>query len=411
VGPVVLGLAALTALAVLLAGWGSHARAVPQRPGDRLSSRIAATAAGTRHDEYVFVDSAVYVYDIDHGQRLVARRSLPGITRIRGVAADIRTHMLYISHGGYGGNSGNGSLAKYDLVTGRVIWNRGYGTGVDSLAVSRDGRRLYLPDGELSTDGMWLVLDARTGSVIRRIRGGDGPHNTIVSPDGRRVYLGPRNSPYLSVASTASDRIIRRIGPLYSGVRPFTINARQTLAYTTATGLLGFQVSSIHTGRVLDTVRFAHRFERRYDPSTFPLTAPSHGISLSPNGRQLWVLDTPNAYVHVFEVAGRLGRSPRRVADIALSDTFTGNQTDCSYDCEREGWLQQSVSGCFVYVGDSGDVLSAVTLRRVGYLPAMRNSREMLEIDWRHGVPVATSTRSGVGYPHAPSRPSRRTCR
>jgi hypothetical protein len=243
------------------------------------------------------------------------------------------------------------------------------------------------------------------------MRAGDGPHNTIVSLDGRRVYLGPRNSPYLSVASTASDHIIRRIGPLYSGVRPFTINASQTLAYTTATGLLGFQVSSIHTGRVLYTVRFAHRFEARYDPSTFFLTAPSHGISLSPNGRQLWVLDTPNAYVHVFDVSGLPGRPPRPVADIALSDSFAGVQSDCSYDCEREGWLQQSLSGCFVYVGDSGDVLSAVTLRRVGYLPALRNSREMLEIDWRAGVPVATSTRSSIGYPNARSRPSRRTCR
>jgi DNA-binding beta-propeller fold protein YncE len=404
------GLAAsLVALVLLLAGGGSHARAVAQRATGRPSSPVAATAAATRHEEYVFVDHAIYVYDIDHGQRLLARRPLPGITRVLGVAADIPTHMLYISYGGYGGNAGNGSLAKYDLLTGRVIWTRSYGSGVDSLAVSRDGTRLYLPQGELSTDGAWLVLDARTGAVIARIHAGDGPHNTIVSPDGRRVYLGPRNSPYLSVASTASDRVIRRIGPLYSGVRPFTINASQTLAYTTATGLLGFQVSSIRTGRVLRTVRFARRFESRYDPSTFPLTAPSHGISLDPNGRQLWVLDTPNAYVHVFDVAGRLGRSPRPVANLALSDSFTGDQSDCSYACERDGWLQESLSGCFVYVGDSGDVLSAVTLRRVGYLPALRNSREMLEIDWRRGVPVATSTRSSVGSPHP--GPSRRGCR
>lgn len=406
-----LGVAApLTALALLLAGWGSHARAVPQSRADRPSAGIAAPAGGIRHEEYVFVDGAMYIYDIDHGQRLVARRPLPGITKIRGAAPDIPTHMLYISYGGYGGNSGDGSLAKYDLRTGRLIWKRSYGTGVDSLAVSRDGGRLYLPEGELSTSGIWLVLDARTGAVIARIHGGDGPHNTIVSLDGRRVYLGPRNSPYLSVASTATDRIIRRIGPLYSGVRPFTINASQTLAYTTATGLLGFQVSSIHTGRVLYTVRFAHRFESRYDPSTFFLTAPSHGISLSPDGRRLFVIDTPNAYVHVFDVAGLPGHAPRPLANIRLSDSFAGNQAQCSYSCERDGWLQQSLSGCFVYVGDSGDVLSAVTLRRVGYLPALRNSRLMLEIDWRHGVPVATSTRSSVGYPHAP-RPSRRTCR
>src|SRR5205807_643278 len=85
----------------------------------------------------------------------------------------------------------------------------------------RHGARVYLPDGGFSTDGTWLVLDARTGAVIGSIRGGDGPHNTVVGLSGRWVYLGPRNSPYLAVASTASDRVIRRIGPLFSGVRPF----------------------------------------------------------------------------------------------------------------------------------------------------------------------------------------------
>lgn len=407
---VVGGLAALVLLAVVFAAWGSSAGKAPRRAADPLPPAVTAAARGIRHEEYVFVDDAMYIYDIDHGQRLIARQPLPGITRIRGAAVDIRTHMLYISHGGFGGNSGDGSLAKYDLLTGRVLWNRSYNSGVDSLAVSHDGTRLYLPQGEFSVNGAWLVLNARTGAVIGRIRAGNGPHNTIVSLDGRRVYLGPRNSPYLSVASTITDRVIRRIGPLYSGVRPFTIDARQRFAYTTATGLLGFQVSSIRTGRVLDTVRFAHRFEARYHPATFFLTAPSHGISLSPDGRLLWVLDTPNAYVHVYDVTGLPRHAPRHVADIALSRPFTGNQADCTSDCEREGWLQQSLSGCFVYVGDSGDVLSAVTLRRVAYLPALRNSRVMLEIDWRRGRPVATSTRSSVGYPH-PTVPGRQSCR
>jgi hypothetical protein len=34
----------------------------------------------------------------------------------------------------------------------------------------------------------------------------------------------------------------------------------------------------------------------------------------------------------------------------------------------------------------------------VAYLPTLRNTRKMLEIDWRGGVPVATTSRQGVGY-------------
>lgn len=163
--------------------------------------------------------------------------------------------MLYISYGGDGGTDGDGSLAAYDLIHRRIVWEVHYHRGVDSFAISRDGLRIYLPDGERSPDGVWSVVDARDGAVIGTISAGTGPHNTVVGLSGRHGYLGGRNFPYLEVADTATDRVIRRIGPLYSGVRPFTINGRETLAFTTATAFLGFQVSSVATGRVLYAAR------------------------------------------------------------------------------------------------------------------------------------------------------------
>src|SRR5205085_304216 len=123
---------------------------------------------------------------------------------------------------------------------------------------------------------------------------------------------------------------------------------------TTATGFLGFEVSSIKSGRLLYSEGFGRRFG--WDRATFPLSAPSHGISLSPDERQLWVLDTPNADVHVFDVQGVPRRPPRRIADVKLSHTFAGRQASCSQDCERDGWLAHSQSGCLVFVGDTGDV-------------------------------------------------------
>jgi DNA-binding beta-propeller fold protein YncE len=59
----------------------------------------------------------------------------------------------------------------------------------------------------------------------------------------------------------------------------------------------------------------------RYDgyPATFGFSAPSQGISLTPNERQLWVLDAPNDYVHVFDVRQVPLRRPRRIADIRLA--------------------------------------------------------------------------------------------
>jgi hypothetical protein len=408
-------LAALTLL-VLAGGLGAvlvwHAR----RSGDPIgTSRATGGAANgippsviskrsrrVRHFEYVFPDEHMYVYDIDRRHRLVEKRAFPGLKGIRGVAASPATHMLYVSHGGDGGSNGSGSLMKYDLVARRIVWDKALGSGIDSMGLSRDGSRLYMPTGELSSSGVWNVLDAGDGRVRGRIQGGAGPHNTIVSLGGGHVYLGGRDHQYLEVARTATNRVTKRIGPLKSGVRPFTTNRRETLAYTTATGFLGFQVSDIGTGRVLHTVTFGRRF--RWDPSSFEPTAPSHGISLSPNERQIWVIDAPNSYVHVFDVGGVRKRSPRRIADIKLRHTLSGSESPCTYDCARDGWLQHSRDGRFVYVGDSGEVISTSKLKQVAYLRALRNTRKHLEIDWRGGVPVATTTRSGLGYARAGAR-------
>src|SRR5207253_10818220 len=138
------------------------------------------------------------------------------------------------------------------------------------------------------------------GAVVAGIAAGTGPHNTVVSLDGTQVYMGPRHDNFLYVASTATDKVIRKIGPLVNSVRPFTINGRNTLAYTTATAFLGFQVSDIASGQVLYTAPIAgFSIPQGFQPST-----PSHGISLSPDEREIWVMDAANSYVHVFDVSG-----------------------------------------------------------------------------------------------------------
>ena len=390
-------------LAALLTGCGTTAGAprapffpdsVPVHQDARVLVRgsEAPGAPGFHRFEYVFPDREIDVFTASPPFRLVERVHVPQLHSLRGVAVSPRTATLYASVGGNGGSSGNGGLVAYDLRRNRILWQRAFPTGTDSLAISRDGRELFVPEGERSDGDIWYVVATATGEVMHEIRAAPGPHNTIVSPDGRLVYLGPRNSRFLVVASTATDRVILRVGPLKAGVRPFTVDQRRGLAYTTATGFLGFQISSLRTGALLATVPI-----RR--PWRHSLGTPSHGISLSPDGRRLSVIDVPNSEVHVFDVSHVPRQRPHAVATVQLTPSMSGTEHPCGGDCGRAGWLQDSLDGRYLWVADDGDVIATSTDRVAGYVRALADSRYLFELDWRSGRPVRTSTRSGIADP------------
>jgi DNA-binding beta-propeller fold protein YncE len=246
-----------------------------------------------------------------------------------------------------------------------------------------------MPAGEGTSDGRWRIIAASNGQPTgRSIDGPAGAHNTILGSNGQHIYLGGVDYPYLEVASTTTNRVVRKLGPLNGpGVRPFTINGSETLAFTTARSFLGFQVSSIKTGNVLYTVPVPGF---SFDPTTFHRT-PDHGISLSPNERQLYLIDTPNGYVHVFDVHNLPGSAPQLVASIKLA-----------HAPPNDGWLQTSRSGRYLYVGRSGDVIDTQTRQIVNYLKPLQATADFLEIDWRRGRPVHTTNRYGVGYVRRP---------
>ena len=201
---------------------------------------------------------------------------------------------------------------------------------------------------------------------------------------------------YLGVASAASTAVYMKAGPLQNTMRPFTINGKETLLYTSVTGLLGFQVVDLAKKAVLYTVPvsgFASCNSSQSCPSD-----PSHGISLSPNEKELYLIDFPNNYVHVFDVSKMPTGKPQKVADIKLKHSLHHQESPCAADCLGESWLHHSRDGRYVFVGDSGDVISTTTRTVVGYLPAMYNSRKMIEIDWQNGIPIwAMNNSSSTG--------------
>ncbi len=370
-------------------------RAGSSRPAPPARTAVVTRTNGVEHLEYVFNDGPVNVYDIDNGFKLVESFTLPGTSRgVRGVAVSPATHRMFVSYGGDGGGNGNGSVLAYDLVNRRVVWRVNLNTGIDSGAVSTDGKLLYMPDGELSSDGNWYILDTSNGSVVGRIdTPGAGPHDGALSADGRILLLGDRNYSRLPVYNTQTGRLEAEVGPLVGGVRPNTLNGSDSISFTTASGFDGFQVESITQPRI--RVLYTESF----GACGGPFSTCSHGISLSPDNRQLYVIDTVHKVVQVWDVHGVAeGIAPTHVGNVPV-DGLEGEETGCAYDCGRDGWLQHTLDGRYVFAGDTGDVIETATRKVVVRIPNLLNSRKFVEIDWSNGVPIASSGRQGVGHP------------
>ena len=235
VGAVALAVVGLVVTRSLVDRLGSNSPcAVVTKPSfskNRSPAQITAGSRVTAHFEYVVADCEIDVYDIDRGNRLVQRINLPQIDpSTHGFVASPQAGMLYISFGNQG--PPGGSLLAYDLRRSRVVWRRDYRVGIDSMAISADGREIYMPAGEGSGDGTWRIIDARSGLPTgAAINAGAGAHNTIMGANGEHVYSLAwitRTSPLRArQARRWCERSGRSNGP---GVRPFTINGSETLA-------------------------------------------------------------------------------------------------------------------------------------------------------------------------------------
>jgi len=126
---------------------------------------------------------------------------------------------------------------------------------------------------------------------------------------------------------------------------------------------------------------------------------------MSPDEKWLYVLDSINGYVHVFDISGGVNVQPMQKYNVKLEHSLLSNESSCAYDCLGDGWLHHSLDGRYVLVGDSGDVIDtgiqsgyANPPTVVGFLPQMKNSRKEIEIDFQNGIVAdAMTNRSSIG--------------
>lgn len=315
------------------------------------------------------------VLDIDAGHKFVKRIPLAGLNtegkpdNVKGVCANARLGMIYIST--------TRTLQAVNLKTEKLAWERPYEGGCDRMSMDPNGRFIYLPSFEKDH---WHVIEPVTGDILAKITPKSGAHNTIVGLDGKFAYLAGLKSPDLTVCRTDNHLVAKSVGPFAAAIRPFTVNGRQTRAYVCVNSLLGFEIGDIESGKKLYRVEvpgYKQGPVKRHG-------CPSHGIGLTPDEAEVWVVDAFNHKVHVFDNTIEV---PKYKQSLSVRD--------------EPGWVTFTVAGDLAYPS-TGDVFDVKSKKLVTQLADEKGgvlmSEKMMELHVdENGQFLANGDQFGLG--------------
>lgn len=315
----------------------------------------------------------ILVFDITNGHKFVKRIPTSGYhpdktpSNVKGIAVSMPLNSIYVST--------LESLQRIDLATNKIVWEKFFEQGCDRMSISPDGKTMYLPSLEKNT---WMVVDCKTGNVIKTLDGFKRAHNTLYGASGKAVYLADIGNPYVYIADTKTNEVIRKVGPFSNFVRPFTVDAKETKVFATVDDLLGFEVGDLHTGQKLQQVVVEGWNKgpvRRHGN-------PSHGIGLTPDEKEIWLCDGFNMRLHVFSATPPY----QQLTTIPLQD--------------MPGWITFSLDGKYAYPS-SGEVIDVKTRKVLTVLQDESHnnvsSEKMIEIHFAGNQAVKIGDQFGIG--------------
>lgn len=240
------------------------------RPGDGGANRLRNTTTINRAD---FPASQV------------KKTVFPGIPlATRGNAAGTSGRRVYMTSTDFY------SITVIDAASRKIVASLDAGDSPYGIAVTPDGKKIYVTNAGSTNVS---ILDPSTNTFSEdTITVGLYPHGIAMTPDGKTAWVantgpdtGPGGSTTLSLIDTASDKVAHTI---HVGVAPQAIAIPRNGRHAFVT---------CHDGVwVVDTAR------RRAVTHISGLDR-AHGLTVSPDGRQVWVADSSRNRVTVIDAA------------------------------------------------------------------------------------------------------------
>ena len=300
---------------------------------------------------------------------------------VSGVAASAATNMMYVAT--------RGRLAAFDLGTDSKAWESTYdGMCCERPEVTPDGKTLVVGS---DLKDFWYVIDAQTGGLKGKIQApkSNFAHNMALSADGKTVFMAP-NGVTMTVGDVPSMKAIKTI-TFSDHVRPFVINHDATRVYANLNNLLGFEIADVKTGEVIKRIEApAEMWKAKWGDLSqrfYGHGCPSHGIAMTPDESEIWVVDNINYGVLVYDNTGEWP---------VLKMTFP---TTASAD-----WITMGLDGQYAFLS-SADVVDVKTKKIVAQMKdeygKPMHSEKYLEMAFSNGKLLRTVSQFGEGRPSA----------
>ena len=265
------------------------------------------------------------------------------------------------------------------------MWENAYdGQCCERPQISPDGSFLYVGS---DLKDFWYVVNPRTGALIAKAVSPLSPnaHNLNLSADGKLAFMSP-NGKVMGIAETVNHTLVKTI-TFTDNIRPFVLNHDSSLIYANINNLLGFEIADVASGKIIHHVEvqgFGWPKNWQVSPRPrIPHGCPSHGIALTPDEKEIWIVDALNQYIHIFD---NTQMPPRQIDSIK---TTAGPY-----------WITIGLDGKLAYIS-SGDVIDIKTRKIVGKLKDEYGrplySEKLLDMVFENGKLARVANQFGNG--------------
>jgi YVTN family beta-propeller protein len=236
-------------------------------------------------------------------------------------------------------NSLGDDITVIDLGTFRVRGDIKVGEQVHGVCAPAGGRWLFTT---VESENNLKVIDTATNRVTETIALSGRPNQCAATPDGKYVGVPIRNGNGVDIVDVARKRVVKVLPvkvphncynsgndedmyvssmgsheidlidlkkldyaariPVGGIPRPYAVSRDGKTIYVALTDLHGFVIASVPARKVMARVNLPPA-----PPSNCPLEphTPTHGVELSPDGKELWVTSLADGGVYVYDIASR----------------------------------------------------------------------------------------------------------